>query len=55
VRFLLLLCADTSVAQSYELPGCEEWSREMADRGALVDAMGPRRRARCGCAATRCS
>ena len=40
MRFLLLLCADTSVAQSYELPGCEEWSKEMADRGVLVDAMG---------------
>ena len=28
MRFLLLLCADTSVAQSYELPGCEAWSKD---------------------------
>lgn len=40
MKFMLMLCADTSVEQSYDLPGCEEWSKEMADRGVLVDAMG---------------
>jgi hypothetical protein len=40
VKFLLMLCADTSVDVSYVLPGCEAWSKEMASRGVLVDAMG---------------
>lgn len=40
MKFLLMLCADTSVEQSYELPGCEEWSKRMAERGVLLDAMG---------------
>ncbi len=35
-----MLCADTSVDQSYELPGCAQWSQEMAERGVLLDAMG---------------
>jgi hypothetical protein len=40
MRFLLLLCADTSVEQDYDLPACEAWSKEMAERGVLLDAMG---------------
>ena len=42
MRFLLLLCADTSVEQDYDLPGCAAWSKEMAERGALVGALGLR-------------
>jgi hypothetical protein len=40
MRFLLLLCADTSAEVDYDLPGCAAWSQEMAERGVLVDAMG---------------
>ena len=40
MRFLLLLCADTSVEQDYDLPGCAAWSKDMAERGVLVDALG---------------
>jgi hypothetical protein len=40
VRFLLMLCADTSVVEDYDLPGCAAWSKEMAERGILLDAMG---------------
>jgi hypothetical protein len=40
MRFLLLLCADTSVEQDYDLPGCLDWSKDIAERGVLVDAMG---------------
>ena len=40
MRFLLLLCADTSVVTDYDLPGCAAWSKDMAERGVLVDAMG---------------
>jgi hypothetical protein len=40
VRFLLLLGADTSAVEDYDLPGCAEWSTDLAERGVLVDAMG---------------
>jgi hypothetical protein len=40
VRFLLLLCADTTEVTDYDVPGCAEWSQEMAERGILRDAMG---------------
>jgi hypothetical protein len=40
VRFLLLLCADTSVEQDYDLPGCAQWSKDLAERGVLVGSMG---------------
>ena len=39
MRFLLLLCADTTEVTDYEVP-CEEWSKEMAERGVLLDALG---------------
>jgi hypothetical protein len=40
VRFLLMLAADTSEVTDYDLPGCAEWSREMAERGVLLAAIG---------------
>jgi hypothetical protein len=39
VKFLLLLCADTTEVTDYQVD-CEEWSKEMAERGVLLDAMG---------------
>jgi hypothetical protein len=39
VRFLLLLCADTTEVTDYDV-ACEEWSKQMAERGILLDAMG---------------
>jgi len=40
MRFLLLLGADTTVVEDYDLPGCAAWSKEMAERGQLVGGMG---------------
>ena len=40
MRFLLLLGADTTAVEDYDLPGCAAWSKEMAERGLLVGAMG---------------
>jgi hypothetical protein len=40
MRFLLLLGADTTAVEDYDLPGCAAWSKEMAERGLLVDGMG---------------
>ncbi|WP_291413278.1 hypothetical protein [Actinophytocola sp.] len=40
MRFLMLLCADESTPQSGYLPGCDEWSKQMAERGVLLDGMG---------------
>ncbi|MGH3881713.1 MAG: YciI family protein [Actinophytocola sp.] len=40
MRFLLLLGADTTVVEDYDLPGCAAWSKEMAERGLLVGGMG---------------
>ena len=39
MRFLLLLCADTTEVTDYDVP-CEEWSKQMAERGILLDALG---------------
>jgi hypothetical protein len=35
-----MLCADTSEVDDYDVPGCVDWSTEMAERGILLDAMG---------------
>lgn len=40
MRFLMLLCADTAEVDDYDLPACAAWSKEMAERGVLLDAMG---------------
>jgi hypothetical protein len=45
VRFLLLLCADTTEVGNHETDyeiDCAAWSTEMAERGVLLDAMGLR-------------
>jgi hypothetical protein len=39
MRFMLMLCGDET-AGAARLVGCEEWQREMAGRGALLDVMG---------------
>jgi hypothetical protein len=39
VRFLLLLCADTAEVTDYDVP-CDEWSKQMAERGVLLDSLG---------------
>jgi hypothetical protein len=39
MRYMLMLCGD-STSGAAGLVGCEEWQREMAGRGALLDAMG---------------
>lgn len=40
MRFLMLLCGDESTPRTDHLPGCDEWSKDMADRGILLDGMG---------------
>ncbi len=37
-----MLSADTSDDRGNGLPGCAEWSKEMAERGVLLDTMGLR-------------
>jgi hypothetical protein len=39
VKFLLLLCADTTEVTDYDVP-CKDWSKEMARRGVLLDGLG---------------
>jgi hypothetical protein len=38
----MLLCADTSTVDDYDMPECERWSADLARRGILLDAMGLR-------------
>lgn len=40
MKYLLLLCADETTPQMDVLPGCAEWSADLASRGALVESVG---------------
>ncbi len=42
MKYLLLLCADETTPHVDVLPGCAEWSAELAGRGALVTTVGLR-------------
>lgn len=41
MRYLLMLCGDEAAGrEAEEMPGCDDWTAEMARRGVLVSAHG---------------